>query len=313
MTPFRTEIEVDPAGLSIAYTDKITLLGSCFVEHISSRFSAAGFQTHLNPFGILYNPYSLSDGIQDLLNERTFGLEDLLEEKGVYYSFSHHSRYSGTDAEALLQTINREVQSARRFLHDSSLLIVTFGTASVFRLKSSGRTVSNCHKLPASLFTHDRLSVPEIVSEWKTLIEKLSAFNPSLKILFTVSPIRHWKDGAHESQLNKATLLLAIDALRKHFAHCFYFPSYEILLDDLRDYRFYAEDMVHPSNQAVTYIWEKFSAAYFNPETTSLIREWERIQRDLNHRPFHPGSEAYQQFRADAETRAAAFRQRLEI
>ena len=300
---FRTEVMVLRAEFRIAYPDKIMMLGSCFVENISEKLLSANFQADVNPFGIVYNPVSVANSLYDLINNRAFTEDDLFLHQGVYHSFAHHSRFSDTNKEAVLEQINTRGKQSSAFLREATVLIITFGTANTYRLLSSDKVVSNCHKLPAKLFREERLSVNQIVEEWNRLIESL----PNLKILFTVSPIRHWKDGAHENQLNKATLLLAINELIKANKNCSYFPSYEIMLDDLRDYRFYAEDMIHPSSQAVDYIWEKFSNTYFDTKTKELIKEWESIQKALNHRPFNPDSEEHKQFLKEVEKRKEAF------
>ena len=176
-------------------------------------------------------------------------------------------------------------------------MIITLGTAWVYRLGSTGKIVSNCHKLPEKMFDRQMLSVDEITTEWKSLLLSLWEQNPELKILFTVSPIRHWKDGAHGNQLSKATLLLAVEQLQKDFPEqTAYFPAYEIMMDELRDYRFYADDMLHPSLQAVEYIWERFTETMFSRETQAILKEWKDIQKAINHKPFQPKSEAYKHF-----------------
>jgi hypothetical protein len=174
-------------------------------------------------------------------------------------------------------------------------------------LKKTGAVVSNCHKLPEKTFDRRRLSVNEIVEDWKALINFLQQYNPELKIIFTVSPIRHWKDGAHKNQLSKSILLLAIDELISQYSHCYYFPSYEIMMDELRDYRFYAGDMLHPSDLAVEYIWEKFSHAFFEKKTLGLIDEWMKIRQALEHKPFNPDSEQHKKFLAQTEVKLKEF------
>jgi hypothetical protein len=281
---FRTEIPISPAGFSLSHSDKIEMLGSCFVENISAKLLASHFQVDVNPFGVLYNPFSIANGLSDLINGQTYMAKDLFYQDGAYHSFSHHSRFSGTDEAVVTEQINSRIQQSSDFLKEASVLIITFGTANTYRLLSSGKVVSNCHKLPASLFREERLSVQAIGEKWNDLINRLQSFNPQLKILFTVSPIRHWKDGAHENQLNKATLLLAVNELVKVHDSCYYFPSYEIMMDDLRDYRFYAEDMIHPNQQAINYIWEKFGDTFFDKKTLELIKEYEKVQKQLHHR-----------------------------
>lgn len=303
----RTEIVIPVPDFQISHHDKILMIGSCFVENISTRMVDSGFTVDINPFGILYNPQSLDKGLSDLLRDKKYAENDLFQHQGIYHSFSHHSRFSDIDPDIALKQINGRIAFSSAFLQQATVLVVTFGTAFVYTLKSSGEVVSNCHKLSDKLFDHRRLNISEIVDDWSELIVEMRNKNPHLKIVFTVSPIRHWKDGAHENQLSKSTLLLAIDELIKKNKESYYFPSYEILMDDLRDYRFYAEDMVHPSSQAIDYIWEKFSQTYFDKKTLNLIREWESIRQALNHRPFNPESEEYIIFREKAERKREDF------
>jgi hypothetical protein len=208
--------------------------------------------------------------------------------EGIYHSFSHHSRFSGRDEAMVLEKINAAIQTGNRFLKESSCLIITFGTAQIYRLISSGKVVANCHKLPAKVFREERCSMEQITALWNPLIRALHELNPSLKILFTVSPIRYWKNGAHENQLNKAILLLAVNQLVQENTSCFYFPAYEIMMDDLRDYRFYSDDLIHPNPQAIDYIWEKFGATFFDAKTMEAIKIYEKQQRAEKHRPLIP-------------------------
>ena len=293
---FRTEVVIPPAPFQISHLNKIMMIGSCFVENISSKMLSTGFSIHVNPFGIVYNPVSIANGLYDLIKCKNYSENELFLHKEIYHSFSHHSRFSGMNKETVLDNINKNMLESSNFLRQSDILIITFGTANVYCLVSSKQVVSNCHKLPAKLFHEERLTVAFIAEQWNLLIQAIRELNPNLKILFTVSPIRHWKDGANENQLNKATLLLAINELIKTNKDCFYFPAYEIMIDDLRDYRFYAEDMIHPNTQAINYIWEKFGDAYFSENTKELIKEWENIQQVFNHKPFNPDSEEYQSF-----------------
>ncbi|MDR0542718.1 MAG: GSCFA domain-containing protein [Dysgonamonadaceae bacterium] len=281
---FRTEITLPPAGFTVSHSDKILTTGSCFTENLSERMIRAGFTVNAHPFGIVYNPESAAKGLLELIDRKVYTEDDLLLHEGVYHSFSHHSRFSGRDSVAVLDKINTAVAFSSDFLRQATLLIVTFGTANVYRRVSTGQAVSNCHKLPAREFEEKRLTVERITALWTGLIRELQALNPDLRILFTVSPIRYRKDGAHANQLSKAVLLLAVNELIQLHSSCSYFPAYEIVLDDLRDYRFYADDLAHPNSQAVDYIWEKFGDAYFNQTTKDLIREYEKEYKRTNHR-----------------------------
>ncbi len=292
---FRTEIKIPVFDFKITHQDKLMMIGSCFVENISKMLILSGFNVDLNPFGITYNPASVAKNLNTLLEGKKYTNQDLFESQGCFHSYDHHSQFSDFSSGACLNRINERLAESSENLKQISLLMVTFGTAFAYSLKETGKIVSNCHKLPEKIFERNRLNVEEIVSEWDELILKLNRINPEMKILFTVSPIRHWKDGAHENQLSKSTLLLAIDMLIKKYACCYYFPSYEIMMDDLRDYRYYSDDMVHPSNVAIEYIWEKFSASFFDKKTSGLITSWIKIQRNLEHKPFNPNSEQYKE------------------
>ena len=293
---FRTELSGPAGDFKISHFDTIFMTGSCFVENISTKMTSAGFNIDVNPFGVTYNPLSLSQNLNRLMDNKLYTESELFRDKDLYHSFSHHSRFSGTNLSETLEKINSRLKYSSAFLQKSTLLIITFGTAFVYRLRTTGAVVSNCHKLPASLFIHERICLDDIVTEWNNLIERLKKRVPGIKILFTVSPLRYLKDGFYENQLSKATLLLAIEKIIQENPDTYYFPSYEIMMDDLRDYRFYAEDLIHPSQQAIDYIWEKFSEAYFDKETQKIVSEFKSIEQALNHKPFYPESEEYKNF-----------------
>lgn len=272
-------------------------MGSCFAENIGNRLSDNKFNIQVNPFGILYNPSSIATSIQSLLDERIFTSKDLFQQDAVWNSFSHHSRFSDLCINKCLNMINTEASAAQKQLKECDLLTITFGSAFVYKLKPDGTVVSNCHKLPEKSFDRHRLSVDEIVDQYNKLIQRLLTLHPEMNILFTVSPIRHLKDGLHENQLSKATLLLAIDQLCSLFpSNVFYFPAYEIVMDELRDYRFYAEDMTHPSGVAIEYIWEYFCRCCVTKKSLQFMSLWQEIQKAVNHRPFQPQSSAFQLF-----------------
>lgn len=272
------------------------MFGSCFIENIGRQLIDSKFNVNLNPFGILYNPQSISQAIRILIADQRFTKQDLFHYNGGYHSFLHHGSFSDTDRDKCLDKINKALDLARDDLFTAGTLIITFGTAYVFRFKEKDMVVGNCHKLPAANFDRYRLDVDSFVADWNQLLIELKQINPQIRVLFTVSPIRHMNDGAHQNQLSKATLMLAIDKLREMNSDIIYFPSYEIMLDELRDYRFYNEDMVHPSHTAIKYIWQRFSEVYFDDETSKTISEWEKIRLAINHRPSDSRSEEYKQF-----------------
>ncbi|MDR2919487.1 MAG: GSCFA domain-containing protein [Tannerella sp.] len=294
---FFTYLKAPKSSIDISHQDYLILFGSCFAESIGNRLAEHKFQVDINPFGVLYNPKSILTSIRSLLTPLNKTKDDLFYHEGLFHSFSHHSSFSDISETACLTNINSRIKASADNLNKATRLLITFGTAFVYNLKKTGEVVANCHKLPAGNFEHRSLSVTEIVNEWHQLLSVLFERNKKLKIIFTVSPIRYWKDGAHENQLSKATLLLAINELQKQYPEQIsYFPAYELMMDELRDYRFYAEDMFHPSETAIQYIWEYFSHTYMNQPTQQLTKEIENILRLINHKPFNPQSESYKQF-----------------
>ena len=254
------------------------------------------FKTLLNPFGILYNPVSVAQSLMQISKGRIYQKEDLIEHEGIWSSFAHHGRFSGTNPEKVLENINQAIKSSREFLLQSKVLICTLGTAYVFEYKPTGKIVGNCHKLPNSDFNRKRLTVEEMVEPLKDALESLHSSNDQLKIILTVSPVRHIRDGLIENQRSKAALLLAVDELCQNNNRVEYFPSYELLMDDLRDYRFYEADLIHPNQQAIDYIWNAFSDTYFPEVTQKLNTRIEKLVQASRHRPIHPQSRAHQEF-----------------
>jgi len=293
---FRTIVPVQTSDFHLTHADKLMILGSCFAENIGKQLQESGFMTTVNPFGVLYNPASVGMDLQRLLQNQSFRDEELVEYEGLYHSFSHHSLFSGTDRKKTLENINRSFDNAETALREASCLIITFGTAWVYALPSTDQIVANCHKLPEDRFLRRRLSVDEIEYFYTDLLEMLFEANPDLNVLFTVSPIRHMKDGFHENTISKATLHLAIEGLCESFDRAHYYPAFELLMDDLRDYRYYAEDMVHPSPAAQRYIWEHFSDTFFQKSTKEIVRQVQQVHKAMQHKPFHPEDEAYKGF-----------------
>lgn len=293
---FTTKIDIPTSDVNIDHKSRILMFGSCFIENIGEELTQNKFNADVNPFGVLYNPLSISRSLDMLIRNRQITEDDLFGHKGLYHSFYHHSKFSDVNKEAALQKMNHRISQASKNLPHTDILFITFGTAYVYGHKELELIVGNCHKLPASAFHRSRLSIDTIVENWSRLIDNLHKINPKLQIIFTVSPIRHLKDGAHENQLSKSILLLAVDKLCSTYPYAHYFPSYEIVLDELRDYRFYNEDMVHPSNTAIQYIWQRFGKTYFSDTTMQIINEWKKISAALAHRPFNTQTSEYKQF-----------------
>ena len=249
----------------------------------------------MNPFGVIYNPRTICKSLQILIGKKVFTEKDLFYHNETWNSFSHHSRFSNPDKDACLDLINREIEASSLILQNASFLCITFGTSMIFEWKKTGEVVSNCHKLPSAEFIHRSLTIEEIVADTKDIIKQITAINPTIRFIFTLSPVRHLKDGAAGNSLSKSILRVAIDNICKDTG-AFYFPSFEIMMDDLRDYRFYADDLCHPSSQAVDYIWEKFAGTFFSTETNAVIQAVNKIGLAIRHRPFNPDSENYSGF-----------------
>ncbi len=296
MDSFRTVLKIQPVEWKIDHRSPVLCLGSCFAEEMGGRLQRLKFPTVVNPCGIVYNPISIARCLEFLIQEKQFEHEDLFRHDGLWHSFDHHGSYSAADPQSALNKINQSIREASAFLRFAKVLILTLGTARVFRLKTNSRIVANCHKLPGQEFERLRLRVPEIVSALGNTIATLQELNPELKIILTVSPVRHLRDGLVENNRSKATLLLAADQLHADYGNVVYFPAYELLIDDLRDYRFYAEDLSHPNRQALDYIWQRFTETCFNPATIRLCEEIEKLKQATEHRPIHPASEKHRQF-----------------
>ncbi|MDO4971220.1 MAG: GSCFA domain-containing protein [Bacteroidales bacterium] len=299
---FRTTIHIaDNMGI-MHHSDQMMMLGSCFSDNIGGKLRQAMINVNVNPFGTLYNPFSIAssvDRIIDCIPERGI---DLFQGSGVWNSYSFHSRYSMSDKEATLTRMNEQIEKAHKHLKSCHTLIVTLGTAVVYRMKDTNQVVANCHKVPQHNFTRQMASVDEITAVLSTMVERLHEFNPSLRILFTVSPIRHVADGLEVNSLSKASLRVAIANVNRDYCKfTSYFPAYEIVMDDLRDYRFYASDMVHPSDVAINYIWQTFQAAYFDDASTQAIARCERVMKRLTHRPMTANREIIERFNADTK------------
>ena len=296
MRLFRTPVDIPESEFNLNYKKNTMMVGSCFTDYIGAKFSRYKFPTCINPFGVLYNPESVKNALDILMNEKYFEEKDLDQYNGRWLSFWHDTTFSGYDRDKVLRDINTGIHKGNAWLANTHLLIITFGTARVYFHKKKNQIVSNCHKLPAKAFKRYLLDIPGIVGSYMELIKELKQFNNNLHIVFTISPVRHWKEGAAGNQQNKAVLILAIQKLIEELPELEYFPSYEILMDELRDYRFYANDMIHPGDTAINYIWERFCDTYVKKSTRKLMDKVEDIVKARNHRPFHPQSLEYQDF-----------------
>ena len=296
MSSFRTEVQVEKHKKNIGYDMDVMFLGSCFATNVGDRFLQSRLSAMVNPYGVIYNPMSVANTISSIISNRSFEEEDLNFYGEHWHSFFHHSSFSDRDKDACLLKINKVNAKAYNFLKSSKFIFITFGTAWVYQWMQNEAIVSNCHKYPAKEFNRFLLNVDEIVGKYKKLLTELLVFNPDIQIVFTVSPVRHWKDGAQGNQISKSTLLLAVNSLVEQFESCSYFPAYELVMDDLRDYRFYAEDMIHPNTVAIDYIWEKFKYCFFSHETLEYIKEMHKLVKAIGHIPYDSASVSHQNF-----------------
>lgn len=300
---FRTTIRTpDNMGI-IRHDDAMMLLGSCFSDNIGGKLRSAMLNVDVNPFGTLYNPFSIAVSVDRIIDNTLERGIDLFSAGGVWNSYNFHSRFSLPDKEMALQRMNSRIASAHEHLKHCKALIVTLGTAVVYRLKDSGRVVANCHKVPQHNFLRTMATVEQVTEVLSGMVERLHDFNPELQVIFTVSPIRHIADGLEVNSLSKALLRVAVGGVNRVYKDFTgYFPAFEIMMDDLRDYRFYAADMVHPSDVAVEYIWQAFQATYFDDASCQAIARCERVMKRLLHRPMSSSREVVERFNADTRT-----------
>lgn len=296
MERFRTIVTPDKLVPSVRYEDPIMILGSCFAEEIGSRLEKYKFNVQVNPFGILYNPVSIAICLQRLISAESYVGSDLVTDHEVWHSFDHHGRFSHTDQSICLNRINDQLKSSSAFLRQTRYLIITFGSARVFHLTGEGRVISNCHQFPANKFETELLRVGDIVHSWQRILSELTLLSPEIRIILTISPVRYLKEGAQGNQVSKATLILADWELAERVPGVYYFPSYEIFMDDLRDYRFYGKDLVHPGDLGTEYIWDRFQEACLDPANQPVMNEVQELLKATNHRPRGHKTAAYHKF-----------------
>ena len=284
------------------HSDKMLLMGSCFSDNIGAKLRDAMLDVVVNPFGTIFNPLSIAAGVDKIIDNTTIAGVELFMSGGVWNSYDFHSRFSMASKDAALQRMNTSISEAHEHLKECNTLILTLGTAVVYRRRDTGEVVTNCHKVPQQEFTRRLASVEEITEALTHAVQRLHEFNPSLKVLFTVSPIRHIADGLEMNSLSKAVLRVAINNVVRQFKDFLqYFPAFEIVMDDLRDYRFYSADMVHPSDTAIEYIWQTFQATYFDDRSTQAIARCERVSKRLKHRPMSNNPDVVARFNADTQ------------
>lgn len=293
---FRLTFPVEPLAEKISYRQNILMAGSCFAENIGSLMAKYKLNAYTNPNGIVYNPVSLATAIKRLLSGEEYQNKELFCYNELWASWQHHGQFSHTDKKQALKQINEAFNKSKATLEEGNWLVVTFGSAYIYRLLSSGLLVANCHKYPNKEFSKELLTVEHIVSEWEELLAQLYVRNPQIKIILTVSPVRYVRDGLVNNNLSKAILLQAVHTLCNKHNNVLYFPAYELVMDDLRDYRFFTEDMVHPNAQAIEYVWEKFVAAAFDDEAQTILNKVSPLVSAAGHRVLNEGTVAHEKF-----------------
>lgn len=292
---FRLEFTPKQFDTRISHRDQLLLIGSCFTEQIGTKLSNHKFSVLDNPNGILFNPVSITRSIASYIDNKQYSESDLFYQNECWNSWEHHSRFSKPHANECLKQINESQSKANSFLKNTGWLLITLGSAFVYELENK-EVVANCHKVPTDKFVKRLLPVEEVFAGLQQMIEKTQVFNPGIKIIFTISPVRHLRDGFVENNRSKATLIQAVHQLTGKKSNCFYFPAYELIIDDLRDYRFFAEDMVHPNYAATSYVWEKFITTCVDEPSQQLMKEIAVIIAAKNHKPFNPTSAQHKKF-----------------
>ena len=304
---FRTEVNLPVSGVSLEIEDHVFSMGSCFATELSDLLQTGQIQTLNNPFGTVFNPFSINHAIKKLHDAELYSEEDLVQFNDEVISLDHHSSFNSRYLHQTLEKINTEIEAGNRFLQETNWVIITYGTSFIYEFLPKKKLVANCHKIPGKHFEKrllTNLELTDSIYETVTLLKDICKEN--VQILFTVSPVRHTKDGMVANNLSKSKLISAVHDILPQFENCHYLPVYEILMDDLRDYRFYKEDLIHPNKQAVQYIWEKFGNAYFSDETMDFVEENFKIAKALQHKTSDETSPKHQEFLSTIEKRIAA-------
>jgi hypothetical protein len=308
---FRTQIRLKRNLKQIDYNSKIILFGSCFTKNIGDKLEYFKFQSNTNPFGILFHPLAIEHLIANSINKREYTDQDVFFLNERWHTFDAHSDLSDVSKEKLLSNLNSTIEFTHNSMQQATHVIITFGTAWVYRLIEKDQVVANCHKVPQKKFLKELLSPDEISESLDATVSLIRDYNKKVEIIFTVSPVRHLKDGFVENSLSKANLISGIHQIVEPMKQIHYFPSYEIMMDDLRDYRFYKKDMLHPNETAIDYIWEKFNETWINEKAFSSMLEIDSIQKGLAHKPFNPTSEKYRKFLSDLNNNMEQLTQKL--
>jgi len=310
---FRTLVTPVKSDKKIELNNSLFLSGSCFSEHIGQKLSENKFNCLTNPFGVIYNPISIFRLLENAISEHPVDQRLIIKNQGIYRHYDFHSDISALSEKELLSKIDNAYKNSKAYLIESKWIIITLGTSIIYHHKKLDDIVSNCHKIPAQQFDKKRLYPDWIVKSFQAFYNALKPVNNHFNIILTVSPIRHIKDSLETNSISKSILRYTCEILSETYKNVHYFPSYEIMMDDLRDYRFYESDMLHPNTSAIDYIWEAFQLCYFNPETIRFIKDWKRIQNAIQHRPFYPDSDEHQQFILNTIQQLHTFSQKVDI
>jgi lysophospholipase L1-like esterase len=295
---FHLNIHPVKSSKKINYSNKCFFIGSCFSENIGSQMSKYKFDVLMNPNGILFNPYSIFKALNDIIEYKPLTENELFFANDVWNHWDYHSRFSSPDKKKCILEINQSKQNANLFLKQTDVLFITLGSAHAYFLQENNELVGNCHKVPQQQFNKQLLSIDKIIEQGTKLIHKINRFNPNLSIVFTVSPVRYIRDGIIENNRSKARLIEAVHELIANNPNCIYFPAYELIIDDLRDYRFYETDLVHPNEQAIDYVFEKLKETFFATETKDLFLKISNIIKAKSHKPFNAETSKHKQFKS---------------
>ncbi len=309
MVKFHYEFDIKALPESIAHVHKLFLVGSCFTENIGDKLKKHKFKVLENPNGILFNPVSVAEAVINVVENKQYTIDDLFNYNEGWHSWQHHSRFSGVTAEDALQKINTATQAAHDYIKTADCILITLGSAWIYTLTEKalnanvGTVAANNHKAPADWFERKLMDVGQVITVLGTMLDRLGALNPHIQVIFTISPVRHLREGVIDNNRSKAVLITAVHYMIEQLKKLYYFPAYELVIDDLRDYRFYAEDLVHPNYYATQYVWEKFVQACMNDDTKKLMEEIASINLAFNHKPFNASSTMHQKFLANNYTK----------
>lgn len=304
---FHLDLQVEPAAHKISHQQHLLLMGSCFTEHIGHTLQLLKFKVHINPFGVVFNPESMAQSLHRILSNTPFTEDDLLFHNGAWHAIEAHGQFSLADQQEVLRILNHQLGTWHAAIQVAHWLVLTPGTAYAYTHKATGRVVANCHKIPQQAFSKALLAPEQVVKSLSSALLHLRKVNPGCRVITTVSPVKHLRDGVLENSLGKAVLIQGMHALDQH--GCNYFPAYELVTDDLRDYRFYEKDMAHPNRQAIEYVWQKFAGAYFDAGTAALNKRLEELSAAMAHRPLQPGHEAFKIFKQSQALKCKALQQ----